>query len=77
MAPSILAMDFSTPSNKEKRKSYSSLYFSNLCDNFVKKLASEIRKCCQLQGDKVTLTIICWRRLAFTLAMQSEFLKFI
>src|SRR6218665_921380 len=29
------------------------LNFPNLCDNFVKKLVSEIRKCHQLQGDFV------------------------
>src|SRR6218665_1969096 len=33
-----------------------SLNFSNLCDNFVKKLVSEIRKCLQLQWDFVPLT---------------------
>src|SRR6218665_3047487 len=33
-----------------------SLNFPNLCDNFVKILVSEIRKCHQLQGDFVPLT---------------------
>ena len=27
--------------------------FPNFCDYFVKKVVSEIRKCCQLQRDKV------------------------
>ena len=37
-------------------RSSCSLHIPNLCDNFVKKLVSEIRKCCQLQGDFVHLT---------------------
>jgi len=37
------------------RKPYS-LNFPNLCDNFVQKLVSEIRKCRQLQRDFVPLT---------------------
>ena len=32
--------------------------FQNLCDNFVKKLVIEIRKCRQLQGDFVPLTLM-------------------
>src|SRR6218665_3904086 len=43
--PSILARDFGP-------KNCCSLNFHNLCDNFAKKLVSEIRKCCQLQGAK-------------------------
>jgi len=30
----------------------------NLCDSFVKKLVSEIRKCRQLQRDEVSLTLL-------------------
>ena len=44
---------------KQSQKIFS-LSFPNLCDNFVKKLVSEIRKC-QLQSSE-PLTIICWRR---------------
>src|SRR6218665_3011762 len=32
-----------------------SLIFPNLCDNFVKKLVYEIRKCRQLQGPNLTV----------------------
>src|SRR6218665_548534 len=43
-------------SHRHLRRSPCSINFPNLCDNFVKKLVSEIRKCHQLQGDFVPLT---------------------
>jgi len=38
------------------KKNIFSLHFYNLCDNFVKKLVSEITKCRKLQGDIVRVT---------------------
>jgi len=40
-----------------KKIFFISLNFPNLCDNFVRKLVSEIRKCHQLQGDFFPLTL--------------------
>src|SRR6218665_403532 len=37
------------PPSSEGNKIFS-LNFPNFCDYFVKKVVSEIRKCCQLQG---------------------------
>ena len=48
-------MDFGPPSNEEINFS---LNFTNLCDNLVKKLVSEVRKCHQFRPS-VSLTIIC------------------
>ena len=61
-----------------KTKYFYSLNFSSFCDNVVKKLVSEIRKCCQLQRTKYLLsplTMKCWRRTAPTLAKKSKFPK--
>jgi len=37
-----------------------SLNFSNLCDNFVEKLISELRKCRQLTSDQVVSPCTQW-----------------
>ena len=41
----------------QRRKKICSINFLNLCYNFVKKLVVEIRKCRQLKGDFVPLTL--------------------